>query len=96
MRQILSLLFTILLFTGCATVTKPIPPAPCNDTSAAEGKKLDNIFVWGEGFLFRVKEPPGWKADCSNAASINANILFYKQEESFQNAKVLIYLRVNK
>jgi hypothetical protein len=95
MRQILSLFFTILLFTGCATVTKPVTPIPCNDTSAAEGEKLDNILVWGEGFMFRVKEPPGWKADCSNAANIHANILFYKQEESFETATTLIYLLVS-
>jgi hypothetical protein len=65
------------------------------DTFAAEEQELDNLLVYGERFLFRVKEPPGWKADISNASKIHANILFYKREESFQTAKALIFLRVN-
>jgi len=82
--QLIALLFIVLIIVVTSI-----------DIFAAEEQKLDNLLVYGEGFLFRVKEPPGWKGDCSNAANIHANILFYKQEESFQTAKALIYLRVN-
>ena len=66
------------------------------DAFAAEEKKLDSLLVYGEGFIFGVKEPPGWTADTSNAANVHANILFYKPGESFQTAKALIFVRVNK
>ncbi len=78
-----------LLFIGVIVVM-------CINAFAAEEKKLDSLLVYGEGFIFGVKEPSGWKADTSNAANVHANILFYKPGESFQTAKALIFVRVNK
>jgi|WetSurSiteA1Bulk_404760.scaffolds.fasta_scaffold21532_2 hypothetical protein len=59
-------------------------------------EKLDQLLVYGEGFVFGVKEPVGWKADINNAAKMNANILFYHSNESFSNHRSLIYIRINK
>ncbi|MHC4457104.1 MAG: hypothetical protein ACYS0I_08425 [Planctomycetota bacterium] len=63
---------------------------------SSDGKNLDRLLVYGEGFIFGIKEPKGWKADTANASSVNANILFYKPGESIQTAKALIFIRVNK
>jgi hypothetical protein len=63
---------------------------------AAEGKKLDSLIVYGEGFMFSVKEPPGWTRDTTNAAKLHANIIFYKTGETFQTAKDIIFVRINK
>jgi len=68
----------------------------CMNAFAGEEKKLDSLLVQGEGFIFGVKEPPGWKADTSNAVNARANILFYKPGDSLQTAKALIFVRVNK
>ena len=67
-----------------------------NFTHSADKENLDRLLVYGEGFIFGVKEPKGWKADTTNAPSVYANILFYKPGESIQTAKALIFIRVNK
>jgi hypothetical protein len=59
-------------------------------------EKLDRLLVYGDGFVFGVKEPAGWKADTINAAKLDANILFYRSKESFSNHGPLIYIRLNK
>jgi len=59
-------------------------------------EKLDRLLVYGDGFVFGVKEPQGWKADINNAAKLGANVLFYRANESFSNYGLLIYIRVNK
>lgn len=59
-------------------------------------EKLDRLLVYGDGFVFGVKEPEGWKADINNAAKLGANILFYHSNESFSNYGTLIYIRINK
>lgn len=64
-------------------------------TSAFAVDKLDRLLVYGDSFIFGVKEPAGWKADTSNASQIQANILFYKAGETFANASSLIYIRIN-
>lgn len=63
--------------------------------SDAEEKKLDRLIVYGKDFAFSVKEPEGWVADTSNAIKLNANIIFYETGETFQTAKVFIFVRVN-
>jgi hypothetical protein len=59
-------------------------------------EKLDRLLVYGDGFIFGVKEPDGWKADINNAAKLDANILFYRSNESFSNHGSFIYIRINK
>ena len=59
-----------------------------------EEKKLDRLIVYGEGFAFGVKEPAGWKADTKNAATLDANILFYRPAETIDTAIALIKIRI--
>ena len=40
-------------------------------------KKLDALLVYGEGFVFSVKEPAGWVGDIEGAKNFSANIIFY-------------------
>lgn len=37
-------------------------------------KKLDALLVYGEGFVFSVKEPAGWVGDIEDAKQYSANI----------------------
>jgi hypothetical protein len=40
-------------------------------------QKMDRLIVYGNGFMFGVKEPDGWHGDTEGAARFQANILFY-------------------
>jgi hypothetical protein len=39
-------------------------------------EKTDRLMVYGDGFIFGVKEPQGWHGDIDSAASYSANIVF--------------------
>lgn len=60
--------------------------------------RLDGLIVFGQGFLFSVKEPQGWKGDTTNAAKYSSNIIFYpKSSHSIADAPTIIrVLIVNK
>lgn len=40
-------------------------------------QKLDQLIVFGQGFMFGVREPDGWFGDTERAARFKVNILFY-------------------
>ena len=83
MRRFLFLLLTCLLtqtsFAG--------------DVPHAE-KKLDSLLVYGQGFVFSVKEPEGWRGDTENAARFSANIIFYPSSQPLGRAKSIIRVSV--
>jgi len=56
--------------------------------------KMDRLLVYGKGFMFGVKEPAGWTGDTQNAGEIGANILFFKNGESFEHFKSFIYVKI--
>ncbi len=89
MNRLVSSLLATIVFLGF------VGTAPLR-SSASEGKKLDNLIVYGEGFIFSVKEPSGWIGDTMNAARLHANLLFYRNGETSQSAKEIIAVRVNK
>ena len=62
--------------------------------SAQASDKMDNLLVYGNNFLFSVKEPTGWKGDIDNAASYRANIVFYHSNENFREAKTMIRILI--
>jgi len=64
--------------------------------SWSEEPKLDRLVVYGDGFSFGVKEPSGWKGDTTKASEIGANIVFYRDGETYKNAVALIRVRVGK
>lgn len=53
-------------------------------------KRLDSLLVYGQGFIFSVKEPAGWKGDTENAAQFSTNIIFYPASQSLDNAQTII------
>jgi hypothetical protein len=57
--------------------------------------KLDNLLVYGQGFMFGVKEPVGWKSDTNNAARLGGNVVFYPAGETLDRPGALITVRVN-
>lgn len=71
--------------TAAQEATKP-------DPAAAEG--LDSLIVYGDDFAFSVHEPTGWIGDTDNAASVGANIVFYKSSETFDSADALIRVAI--
>ena len=58
----------LLLFSGVCT--------------QADQSDLSSLLVYGEGFRFAVKEPPGWVGDTDRAAEFGANIIFYRRGQT--------------
>jgi hypothetical protein len=52
--------------------------------------------VYGDGFMFGVKEPDGWQGDTERAGSLRVNILFYPRGPIPSNLDGVIRIRVNK
>jgi hypothetical protein len=57
--------------------------------------KLNGLLVNGDGFLFGVKEPDGWFEDTDNAARLRANIVFYRDKETFPTSTTIIYVQLS-
>lgn len=61
--------------------------------------KPDALLVYGEGFLFSVKEHRGWVSDTESAARIGANISFHpagqKRDKDATIIRVLIAKKVD-
>ena len=57
-------------------------------------KKLDSLLVYGQGFIFSVKEPTGWKGDTKHAAQFSTNIIFYPASQSLDKAQTTIRVLV--
>lgn len=57
--------------------------------------RLDGLIVYGNGFMFTVKEPENWTGNTQSASQWGANIIFYKQGDSPSNpGTVLIRIGV--
>jgi hypothetical protein len=52
--------------------------------------KMDVLMVYGDSFMFSVKEPSGWTGDTKIAAKYYSNIVFYKSKSDFKNGGALI------
>jgi len=70
-------------------------PAPDPGKSAVE-KKMDGLLVYGDDFLFSVKEPDKWNSDIDEVARhYYSNIIFIPGNKSSRAAHVNIRIRVN-
>jgi hypothetical protein len=58
-------------------------------------QKLDQLFVYGDNFLFGVKEPPGWIGDITNAEGFEANVVLHESGRPRDSWSGLIRIRVN-
>jgi hypothetical protein len=58
-------------------------------------QKLDQLLVYGEDFMFGVKEPPGWVGDTTNAEGFEANVVLHESGQPRDSWSGLIRIRVN-
>lgn len=67
-----------------------------NLLSPAQDQPMDRLMVYGNGFMFGVKEPEGWLGDWEKAAALRSNIIFYPKGHDLHTAYGIIRVRVNK
>lgn len=60
-----------------------------------QGEKSDRILVYGDDFLFGVKEPTGWHGDTDSAANYSANIIFTRPDQDSTSPYGIIRVCVN-
>jgi hypothetical protein len=58
-------------------------------------QKLDQLLVYGDDFLFSVKEPPGWSGDTKNADKFQSNVILHESGQPPESSSGLIRIRVN-
>jgi len=61
-----------------------------------DSTKMNTLMVYGDDFLFKVKEPDNWIGDIDNAAKYYSNIVFYKSIDDLNNGGALIQVLVFK
>jgi len=55
----------------------------------------DRLLVYGKGFMFGVREPPGWRGSTEDAARWSSNIVFFRLGETADAAIALMRIRIN-
>jgi hypothetical protein len=55
----------------------------------------DRLLIFGEGFMFSVKEPPGWNSDTINAEKFESNVILHEGGRPIDSFSGLIRIRVN-
>jgi hypothetical protein len=58
-------------------------------------QKLDQLLVYGDNFIFSVKEPPGWKGDTTSAAKFQSNVILHETGQPPESFSGLIRIRLN-
>lgn len=61
-----------------------------NTFGQAIDSAMSSLMVYGENFMFTVKEPEGWIGDIEKAKQYHANIIFFKSKEDFEKGGALI------
>jgi|APGre2960657468_1045069.scaffolds.fasta_scaffold67740_2 hypothetical protein len=56
----------------------------------SDTSKMDNLMVYGDGFIFSVKEPNGWTGDIDIAKDYFSNIVFYTSKDDIKKGGALI------
>lgn len=82
------LLLSLLSFTSMAQEdSDSTDTTESTDTEVYSGKAL---MVYGDGFMYSVKAPKGWKGDTAVSNEFYANIIFYEIEQDPVLEKVVI------
>jgi len=76
----------MLRITAVAAATLLLVPA----IAQAQTRRGDALIVYGDGWEFSVREPPGWHGDCAQAARWKANIIFYRDTAAIAEGSGLI------
>lgn len=87
---------TLTLLSLLALLLCGLPAASQTPKPSASSPKLDRLLVYGEGFVFGVKEPAGWHGDTEKAKAYEANILFYRPATDPGKPEGVIRVRVSK
>ena len=58
-------------------------------------QKLDQLLVYGDNFLFSLKEPPRWSGDTTNAEKFQSNVILHESGQPPESSAGLIRIRVN-
>ncbi len=58
-------------------------------------QKLDQLLVYGDNFLFSVKEPAGWKGDTASAEQFQSNVVLHEATQPPESLTGLIRVRLN-
>ncbi len=58
-------------------------------------QKLDQLLVYGNNFLFSVREPVGWKGDTAGAAKFQSNVVLHETTQAVDSLTGLIRVRLN-
>jgi hypothetical protein len=83
------------LLLGLALLATAVQAVEPIHSGAAGQKKMDHLLVYGDGFAFSVKEPPGWAGDTDAAKKFGTNIVFFPVDAAARAAHVTIRVRVN-
>jgi len=73
-------LFILLLLPGTVLPAEERTPGP--------------LVVYGDDFMFVIKEPKGWQGDIENAPKLSAGVVLYREKESFEKHSILIIVRM--
>jgi hypothetical protein len=58
-------------------------------------QKLDQLLIYGDKFLFSVKEPAGWKGDTAGAEKFQSNVVLHEATQPAESLDGLIRVRLN-
>jgi len=58
-------------------------------------QKPDQLIVYGDNFIFGVKEPPGWSGDTTNAHKFQSNVVLHEMGQPPESFTGLIRIRLN-
>jgi hypothetical protein len=64
-------------------------------SSSFAQQKLDQLLVYGDDFMFSVKEPPGWKGDATTAAKFQSNLILHEIGQQPESSSGLIRIRID-
>src|ERR1700746_3386256 len=57
-------------------------------------QKLEQLLVYGDSFMFGVREPAGWTGDATNAASFEASVVLHASGPPSDSWSAQIRIRV--
>jgi hypothetical protein len=58
-------------------------------------QRLDQLLVYGDNFLFSVKEPAGWQGDIASAETFQSNVVLHEATQPAESLAGLIRVRLN-
>src|ERR1700687_5649052 len=79
----------IAQFRGCCIILFTL------SFSSFAQQKLDQLLVYGDNFMFSVKEPVGWKGDTASAEQFQSNVVLHEATQPAESLAGLIRVRLN-